>query len=214
MTDLSYFDRVRVATATTGTGTVALGSAASGFRNFAGASAPNGCYVEYLIEDGANWEIGVGQYASSGPTMTRSLASSSTGALLVLTGNATVSVCTTARTVGRIFTRLGSVTASLAASVGAGGSGLLVSTTHDLLCLQVKATTLATPNYSFGLYDGNAGDAALLYQASGINSTSYIDSAPFFLTAPTTGTVWLQAYNIDAISTSLTVQLRYMEFLP
>jgi hypothetical protein len=87
-----FADRVQVGTATTGTGTLTLGSALPGYQTFAQASVPNGSTVRYLITEGVNWEIGLGVYTSSGTTLTRSLASSNTGSLLNLAGNATVSI--------------------------------------------------------------------------------------------------------------------------
>lgn len=85
-------NRAKMTTATTGTGTITLGSAVSTFQSFAAAGVVNGDSVRYVIEDGLNWEIGVGTYASAGTTLTRTLNESSTGSLLNLSGNATVFV--------------------------------------------------------------------------------------------------------------------------
>jgi hypothetical protein len=82
-------DRVKVATATTGTGTVTLGAATSPYQAWAAAGAINGVSYSYLIEDGTAWELGWGIYSSTGPTLTRNLISSSTGSLINLSGSAT-----------------------------------------------------------------------------------------------------------------------------
>lgn len=83
-------DRVKVSTATTGTGTVTLGGASVPYQTWATAGAISGISYSYLIEDGTAWELGWGIYSSTGPTLTRNLMSSSTGSLLNLTGAATV----------------------------------------------------------------------------------------------------------------------------
>lgn len=62
-------DRVRVTTTTTGTGTYTLGAAATGFQSF--TAIGNGNTTYYAVTDGTNWEVGVGTFSTTGPTLAR-----------------------------------------------------------------------------------------------------------------------------------------------
>ena len=88
-------------TATTGTGTITLGSAVDGFQTFADAGVANADVVRYVIEDGDDWEIGTGTYTASGTTLTRTPSeSSSAGSAINLSGDAVVYVTAAAEDFG------------------------------------------------------------------------------------------------------------------
>ena len=89
-------NRAKMTTATTGTGTITLGSAESGYQSFADAGVVDADVVRYVIEDGTDWEIGTGTYTASGTTLSRTvLESSNADAALNLTGSAVVYVSAT-----------------------------------------------------------------------------------------------------------------------
>jgi hypothetical protein len=83
-----FADRVKISSSTTGTGTLTLGSAISGFQSI--PASLDGETVGYVIENGSTWELGTGTYTHSGTTLSRTYRSSSTGALLNLTGASTI----------------------------------------------------------------------------------------------------------------------------
>jgi hypothetical protein len=85
-------NRAKMSTPTTGTGTLTLGSAITGYQTFAASGVANADVVRYTLEDGAAWEIGLGTYTASGTLLSRTLEESSTGSLLNLSGNAEIFV--------------------------------------------------------------------------------------------------------------------------
>lgn len=85
------YNLARMSTATTGTGTITLGSAVSGYLTFALAGVANGEVVSYGIKDGSNSEVGTGTYTSSGTTLTRTVTkSTNSDAAISLSGTAEV----------------------------------------------------------------------------------------------------------------------------
>jgi hypothetical protein len=62
-------DRISETTTTTGTGTLTLGGALSGFQPFSSIGNTNTTY--YCITDTTAWEVGLGTYSSSGNTLAR-----------------------------------------------------------------------------------------------------------------------------------------------
>jgi len=90
-------NRAKMSTSTTGTGTITLGSALSGYQTFAQAGITNGQTVRYAIEDGTNFEIGSGVFTSSGTTLTRNVTeSSNSDSAISLSGSAEVYITASA----------------------------------------------------------------------------------------------------------------------
>lgn len=77
-------DRVRETTSVTGTSSAVLLGAVTGFQSFAVIGNGNTCYYTISDQSGPNWEVGIGTYSTSGPTLARTtiLASSNGGAIV------------------------------------------------------------------------------------------------------------------------------------
>jgi hypothetical protein len=70
-------DRVKETTTTTGTGTVTLLGASTGFQSFAVIGDANTTYYTIAAQIGTEWEVGIGTYTASGTTLARTTVLSS-----------------------------------------------------------------------------------------------------------------------------------------
>lgn len=147
----SLYNLARVTTATTGTGTITLGAAISGFLTFAQAGVPDGAVVTYAIADGANAEIGQGTYTLSGTTLSRDTVYRSTGAgntgKITLSGSAQVFITAAAEDITSLLTTLGTVT------TGTWSAGTVGSSTDSSAAIPASTTTAGwriTSNYAGG----------------------------------------------------------------
>ena len=77
-------DRVKETTTTTGTGTVTLLGAATGYQSFSAIGNGNSTYYTIAGQTSSEWEVGIGTYTSSGTTLSRTtvLSSSNSGSLV------------------------------------------------------------------------------------------------------------------------------------
>lgn len=87
-------DRVMETTSSTGTGTITLAGAVSGYQSF--SVIGNGNTTYYAIFAGTQWEVGIGTYTLSGTTLSRTtvLESSNSGSLVNFSAGSKTVICT------------------------------------------------------------------------------------------------------------------------
>jgi hypothetical protein len=73
-------NRVKETTTTTGTGTVTLLGASTGFQSFAVVGDANTTFYTIASQTGNEWEVGVGTYTLSGTTLARTTVLSNSSA--------------------------------------------------------------------------------------------------------------------------------------
>ena len=62
-------DRVKEVTTTTGTADFTLGGSTSGYQSFAVIGDGNTTYYAVADQATGDWEVGIGTYSSTGPTL-------------------------------------------------------------------------------------------------------------------------------------------------
>lgn len=92
-------DRVKESTTTTGTGTITLAGAVTGFQSFAAIGNANTVsYCIYGVDatgvPTGEWETGIGTYTAAGTTLSRGLIASSTGSLVSFAAGTKHVICT------------------------------------------------------------------------------------------------------------------------
>jgi len=164
-------DRVRETTTTTGTGSVTLAGAYTGFQTFsAGVGTGNSTYYTIANVGSGEWEVGIGSYTSGGNTLSRTtvLSSSNSGSLVNFgAGSKDVFVTQPAERALYVasagtgleskvtaFTNGGIVYASSTSAL-ATGSALVFDGTNLGVGVTPSASTLATIQSAYGITIGN-----------------------------------------------------------
>jgi hypothetical protein len=149
-------DRVKETTTTTGTGTVTLLGASTGYQSFAAVGNTNTTYYTIAGQTGSEWEVGIGTYTASGTTLSRDtiLASSNGGTAVTLSaGTKDVFVTYPA---GRSIYANGTVLTATNSSIlpaTSGGTGLSSpGTSGNVLTSNGSAWTSSAPSGSSSAY--------------------------------------------------------------
>lgn len=165
-------NRAGMTTATTGTGTITLGSAITDATNgnmqtFAAAGIANADVVSYLIVDGNNWEIGRGTYTTTGTTLARTTitASSSAGSAITLSGTAKVYQVPLAADLTRVALNVGTVALTSGATVNTDASlGNVFTLTLGINATLANPTNLvAGATYMWIITQDGTGSRTLAY---------------------------------------------------
>lgn len=156
---MSFADRVKVISTTTGTGAYALGAAAIGFRSFASAFAV-GDSCDYCAENGVNWEVGTGTLTGATTLeRTKILASSNAGAAVnwgagvkrvfcVWSANAAATRVTRLQAALHLYVRTDGNDNNLGNADTAGGSFRTIQKAFDV------AASYDTSNFSVSVHVG------------------------------------------------------------
>lgn len=187
-------DRVQETTTTTGTGTVTLAGAVSGFQSFSAIGDGNTTY--YAIIDTTEWEIGIGTYTSSGTTLSRDtvLSSSNSGNLVNFSaGSKTVFVT---YPTGRVVIGDGTsiqVANSATLPVANGGTGSNTATFSGANITSLNASSISSG--TLGVARGGTGAATLdannVILGNGTSAVQFVAPGTSSNVLTSNGTTWV-----------------------
>ena len=200
-------DRVLETCTSPGTGAVTLLGAVTGYQAFSTVGNGNTCYYTIADQSGANWEVGIGTYATSGNTLTRTtiLSSSNAGSTVnFATGTQNVFVTYPSEKAvyldasGNVQPSLGTATFSSITDSGLTSGRVTYATTGGLLTDSANMTfngttlTLANDASISGLTVGKGGGAvssntavgsqALLSNSTGASNSAFGNNALVYTT--------------------------------
>jgi len=166
-------NRAKVTTATTGAGTLTLGSAVDGFQSFAASGVTNGDTVRYVIEDGTDWEIGTGTYTATGTTLSRTVLESSNADVAInLSGSAVVFVGAAAEDLAPVLELYAENPSSPTAPSATGLNAVAIGS---------GSTATGGSSFSFGTGASSTADQAFSFglnaQATAVRSLSFFGEA-------------------------------------
>jgi len=191
---LTIADRVLQTGSANTTASFTLSGSVSGYQSF--AVVGNGNTTYYGAQDGTNWEVGIGTYSTTGPTLTRTtVISSSNSGSAVSTFTSPVTVYVTQPSEYAVYVAGSNIVVPNSAILGTanGGTGLNTFTANGI----VFASTTAVLATATGLtWNGTT------FNASNISTAGYVQTSiasgylSSYQAAITTATPGLGTYGI------------------
>lgn len=182
-----------MSTATTGTGTITLGSAATSggvtFLSFSAAGVQDGDTVTYAIADTNASEIGRGVYTASGTTLTRTvLKSTNSNTAINLSGNAQVFITAAAEDLPAIAVGKALTISNTLTLAGTDSTTMTFPSTSSTVLTTGNTATITkgytvTPNLI-----GTVTSGTTTLDAANGNYQMVIDGGAFSLSPPAAGT--------------------------
>lgn len=181
--------------ATTGVGTITLGSPVAGFLSFGGAGAQDQDIISYAISDGSNSETGWGVYTTSGTTLTRNVFNSTNGnAPISLSGSAVVFITISSNDLAAL-----AQSPKLLNTITGSGVNYLSDTT---------SITSAYPSFELNLINmvpaTNSVDICLQFYANGSWQTGTTYQVSLLTGVASSGNAWRQGSAAASIPLSYT----------
>lgn len=214
-------DRISETTTTSGTSDLTLGGATPGYQSFAVIGDTNTVY--YCITDGNSWEVGLGTYSTTGPTLARTTVYSNS-----LGTTAKISLTVGVKNVFAVYPAEGAVTVDIPNGtiqvpsngilpVANGGTGVNTSTGANSVVIRTPAQLIEAQNFSHSYATtATAGATTYLVAASAYwqsftgsaNQTVRMPDATtipvglsFVIDNDSTGTLTIQDYSGGSITT-------------
>lgn len=205
-------NRAKMAVASGGAGTLTLGAAPNGYQTFAAAGVSTGDYIRYTIEDGSNWEVGLGYYNATGPTLARSTIheSSNSGNAITCSSDAVIFVTMSAEDFTDNAAPMFSGTVPSTLEVGGGSVSTINAKALDDDGFPVS--------YSFDAYSGtnvyNASSLPPQISSVGINQTTGVFTVTASTNASHAGTLNFRVRASDGVRTAAKTITYTLDFLP
>ncbi len=221
---LKIADRVRETTTTTGTGAISLGGAVTNFETFS-ANLSNSDTTYYAIVDNTNgdFEVGLGTYASSGNTLTRTTpisSSNSNSAVNFGAGTKDVFITTPASKMpfldasGNLISTGGSsvVNTDLSNDTSPQLGGALDVVTHDIVTTSNRDLELAPNGTGKVVVKGNTNQGAIQFNCEANSHGQIVIAAPHSESASNTLTLPSTGGDARLVSTASTATLTNKTF--